>query len=104
VVIKFRINRILIPIVIDLFIIIVVVVVVVVVMPLMLVVFSCHKVIDMPQQSSKVVVDRATDASIVPSLVSVASCVASNTPILSFVTYTSASIPYACFFTSHTKA
>jgi hypothetical protein len=102
VVIKFRINRILIPIVIDLFIIIVVVVVVV--MPLMLVVFSCHKVIDMPQQSSKVVVDRATDASIVPSLVSVASCVASNTPILSFVTYTSASIPYACFFTSHTKA
>jgi hypothetical protein len=102
VVIKFRINRILIPIVIDLFIIIVVVVVVV--MPLMLVVFSCHKVIDMPQQSSKVVVDRATDASIVPSLVSVASCVASNTPILSFVTYTSASIPYACFFTPHTKA
>jgi hypothetical protein len=47
---------------------------------------------------------RATDASIVPSLVSVASCVASNTPILSFVTYTSASIPSVCFFTSHTKA
>jgi hypothetical protein len=34
------------------------------------------------------------DASIVPSLVSVASCVASNTPIFSFVTCTSASIPF----------
>jgi hypothetical protein len=44
VVIMFRISRILIPIVADLFII-----VVVVVMPLMLVVFSCHKVIEMPQ-------------------------------------------------------
>jgi hypothetical protein len=51
-VIKFRISRILIPIVIDLFII-----VVVVVMPLMSVVFSCHKVIEMPQRSSKTVVD-----------------------------------------------
>jgi hypothetical protein len=51
-VIKFRISRILIPIVVDLFII-----VVVVVMPLMLVVFSCHMVIKMPQQSSKAVVD-----------------------------------------------
>jgi hypothetical protein len=30
---------------------------------------------------------RATDASIVPSLVSVASCVPSNTPILSFMTH-----------------
>jgi hypothetical protein len=47
---------------------------------------------------------RATDAFIVPSLVSVASCVASNTPILSFVTYTSAPIPSVCFFTSRTKA
>jgi hypothetical protein len=53
VVIKFRISRILIPIVVNLFII----VVVVVVMPLMPVVFSCHKVIETPQQSSKVVVD-----------------------------------------------
>jgi hypothetical protein len=46
------ISRILIPIVIDLFII-----VVVIVMPLMPVMFSCHKVIKMPQQSRKVVVD-----------------------------------------------
>jgi hypothetical protein len=43
-VIKFRISRILIPIVVDLFII-----VVVVVMPLMPIVFSCHKVIETPQ-------------------------------------------------------
>jgi hypothetical protein len=50
-VIKFRISRILIPIAVDLFII------VVVVMHLMPVMFSCHKVIKMPQQSSKVVVD-----------------------------------------------
>jgi hypothetical protein len=49
-VIKFRISRILIPIVFDLFI-------VVVVMPLMSIVFSCHKVIEMPQQSSKAIVD-----------------------------------------------
>jgi hypothetical protein len=48
-VIMFRISRILIPIVVDLFII----VVVVVVMPLMLIVFSCHKVIKTPQQSGK---------------------------------------------------
>jgi hypothetical protein len=52
VVIKFRISIILILIVIDMFII-----VVVVVMPLMPVMFSCHKVIKMPQQSSKAVVD-----------------------------------------------
>jgi hypothetical protein len=51
VVIKFRISRILIPIVVDLFII------VVVVMPLMPVMFSCHKVIEVSQQSSKAVVD-----------------------------------------------
>jgi hypothetical protein len=44
VVIKFQISRILIPIVIDLFII-----VIVVVMPLMPIMFSCHKVIEMPQ-------------------------------------------------------
>jgi hypothetical protein len=50
-VIKFRISRILIPIVFDLFI------MVVVVMPLMPIVFSCHKVIKTPQQSSKAVVD-----------------------------------------------
>jgi hypothetical protein len=43
-VIKFQINRILIPIVFNLFI-----MVVVVVMPLMSIVFSCHKVIEMPQ-------------------------------------------------------
>jgi hypothetical protein len=52
VVIKFRISRILIPIVVDLFII-----VVVVVMPLMLIVFSCHKVIKTPQQRSKAAVN-----------------------------------------------
>jgi hypothetical protein len=52
VVIKIQISRILIPIVIDLFI-----MVVVVVIPLMPVMFSCHKVIKMPQHSSKVVVD-----------------------------------------------
>jgi hypothetical protein len=63
VVIKFRISRILIPIVIDLFII-----VVVVVMPLMLVVFSCHKVIKMPQQSSKVVVDTSNGCLHYPKL------------------------------------
>jgi hypothetical protein len=44
VVIKFQISRILIPIVIDLFII-----VIVVIMPLMPIMFSCHKVIEMPQ-------------------------------------------------------
>jgi hypothetical protein len=71
VVIKIRISRILIPIVVDLFIIIVVVVV----MPLMPVVFSCHKIIETPQQSSKAI-----------------------------VTCTSASIPSVCFFTSRTKA
>jgi hypothetical protein len=71
VVIKFRISRILIPIVVDLFIIIVVVVV----MPLMPVVFSCHKIIKTPQQSSKAI-----------------------------VTCISASIPSVSFFTSRTKA
>jgi hypothetical protein len=62
-VIKFQISRILIPIVFDLFImvvvvvivvvviviVIVIVIVVVVVMPLMSIMFSCHKVIEMPQ-------------------------------------------------------
>jgi hypothetical protein len=63
VVIKFRISRILIPIVIDLLII-----VVVVVMPLMHVVFSCHKVIEMPQQSSKAVVDTSNGCLHCPKL------------------------------------
>jgi hypothetical protein len=64
VVIKFRVSRILIPIVIDLFIIIVVVVV----MPFMPVVFSCHKVIVMPQQSSKSVVDTSNGCLHCPKL------------------------------------
>jgi hypothetical protein len=64
VVIKFRISRILIPIVVDLFIIIVVVVV----MPLMPVVFSCHKVIKTPQQSSKAVVDTSNGCLHCPKL------------------------------------
>jgi hypothetical protein len=63
VVIKFRISRILIPIVVDLFII-----VVVVVMPLMPVVFSCQKVIEMPQQSSKAVVDMSNGCLHCPKL------------------------------------
>jgi hypothetical protein len=58
-VIKFQISRTLIPVVFDLFImvvvvvivvvVIVIVIVVVVVMPLMSIMFSCHKVIKMPQ-------------------------------------------------------
>jgi hypothetical protein len=62
VVIKFRISGILIPIVVDLFII------VVVVMPLMPVVFSCHKVIKTPQQSSKVIVDTSNGCLHCPKL------------------------------------
>jgi hypothetical protein len=64
VVIKFRISRILIPILIDLFIIIVVVVV----MPMMSVVLSCHKVIETPQQSSKAVVDMSNGCLHCPKL------------------------------------
>jgi hypothetical protein len=56
IVIRFRIRRILIPIVFNLFI---EVVVVVIIMPLLSIVFSCHKVIKMPQQSSKAGVDRS---------------------------------------------
>jgi hypothetical protein len=63
VVIKFRISRILIPIVVDLFII-----VVVFVMPLMPVVFSCHKVIKTPQQSSNAVVDTSNGCLHCPKL------------------------------------
>jgi hypothetical protein len=63
VVIKLRISRILIPIVVDLFII-----VVVVGMPLMPVVFSCHKVIETPQQSSKAVVDTSNGCLHCPKL------------------------------------
>jgi hypothetical protein len=59
-VIKFQISRTLIPVVFDLFImvvvvvivvvvIVIVIVIVVVVMPLMSIMFSCHKVIEMPQ-------------------------------------------------------
>jgi hypothetical protein len=62
VVIKFQISRILIPIVVILFII------VVVVMPLMSVVFSCHKVIETPQQSSKAVVNTSNGCLHCPKL------------------------------------
>jgi hypothetical protein len=63
VVIKYWISRILILIVVDLFII-----VVVVVMPLMPVVFSCHKVIKMPQQSRKALVDTSNGCLHCPKL------------------------------------
>jgi hypothetical protein len=63
VVIKFRINRILIPIVVDLFII-----VVIIVMPLMSVMFSCHKVIEMPQQRSKAIVNTSNGCHRCPKL------------------------------------
>jgi hypothetical protein len=62
VVIKFQISRILIPIVVDMFII------VVVVMPFMPVMFSCHKVIETPQQSSKNVVDTSNGCLHCPKL------------------------------------
>jgi hypothetical protein len=52
VVIKFRISRILIRIVFNM-----IIKVVLVVMPLMLIVFSCHEVIKMPQQSCKASID-----------------------------------------------
>jgi hypothetical protein len=99
-VIKIRISRILIPIVVDLFII-----VVVVVMPLMPVVFSCHKVIETSQQSSKAVVDTSNGCLHCPKLgIGGKLCGLQHTNPLSFVTCTSASIPSLCFFTSHTKA
>jgi hypothetical protein len=63
VVIKFRISRILIPIVVDLFII-----GVVVVMPLMPVMFSCHKVIEMTQHSDKVIVNMSNGCLHYPKL------------------------------------
>jgi hypothetical protein len=65
VVVKFWISRILIPIVFNLFI---EVVVVVVVMPFLLIVFSCHKVIETPQQSSKAVVDTSNGCLHCPKL------------------------------------
>jgi hypothetical protein len=65
VVIKFQISRILIPIVFNLFI---EVVVVVVVMPLLSIVFSCHKVIEMPQQSNKASVDTSNGCLHCPKL------------------------------------
>jgi hypothetical protein len=46
-----------------------VVVVVVIVMPLMPIVFSCHKVIEMPQQSSKAIVDMSNGCLHCPKLV-----------------------------------
>jgi hypothetical protein len=97
-VIKFRISRILIPIVFNLFI---------KVLLLCPCCQSCSLIIRSSKRFNRAVrlmSIQATDASIVPSLVSVASCVASNTPIFSFVTYTSLSIPSVCFFTTHTKA
>jgi hypothetical protein len=63
VVIKFRISRILIPFVVDLFIIVVIAVI-----PLMPVMFLCHKVIEMPQQSSKAVVDTSNGCLHCPKL------------------------------------
>jgi hypothetical protein len=65
VVVKFRIRQILIPIVFNLFI---EVVVVEVVMPLLPIVFSCHKVIETPQQSSKVGVNMSNGCLHCPKL------------------------------------
>jgi hypothetical protein len=73
-------------------------------MPLMPVVFSCHKVIETPQQSSKVVADTSNGCLHFSKLGVGGKLFGLNTPILSFVTYTSASIPSVCFFTSRTKA
>jgi hypothetical protein len=65
VVVMFRISRILTPIVFNQFI---EVVVVVVVMPVLLIMFSCHKVIEMPQQSSKAGVDMSNECLHCPKL------------------------------------
>jgi hypothetical protein len=79
-------------------------VVVVVVMPLLPIVFSCHKVIEMPQQSSKAGVDTSNGCLNCPKLgVGGKLCGLQHTNLLICHLYNIIK-SLVCFFTSRTKA